>query len=578
MEDAKIFRVALASPSDVQPERDLVQPVLDDLNSMLRTTGRRMHLALWRWETDARPGLHLLGPQGLIDDSLRIEDSDVLIGIFWKRLGTPTRDSGSGTEHEIRTAIRAWKRKGSPQVMLYFSEVAFRPGETDPEQFQRLQAFKSDLLSSDEPLVWPYTDLAEFRTSLQIHLWKEVWTQAESPPSVPSGSYPLFPPLAVAVTTNALTVRAEGLTERVGDIFLTCTYLGDSLPIPYSLWLTVIISFGTVVTSRLTPTIDEIRTSDATLLKVDGPFTKPVLHGIVYANCVIFHSLDLNDMKPNEKRTFQITNIRANASILRAPQMMYGSVYLNGAILARTLHSLAKVRRGLCFEVRDASSFSTLADVFAAPQSVDLPLRQIVTLRFSEGFNGAFKTKDEESAPPGANCPLSAAANGVSGASSWADHGTRLRARFCSIPYGVRLFVSATQLRSSLGVGAQLVEAESRIMTDAHPMTVGDVEVVELRMESEPFSWGVTAVWEIVQSNSAASLGCADFGVYASFTANPTERCPYLGRGTVNGSFAPTAVESFSPMAGVVASATLPIPRFSVDTPMPIPIIEIAPK
>lgn len=583
MEDAKIFRVVLASPSDVQAERNLVQPVLDDLNSMLRTTGCPIHLALWRWETDAGPGLHLLGPQGLIDDSLRIEDSDVLIGIFWKRLGTPTSDSGSGTEHEIGTAIRAWKLKGSPQVKLYFSEVAFRPSESDPAQFQHLQAFKRDLLSSDNPLVWPYTDLAEFRRSVQIHLWQEVCKQAKLPIFDPR---PLVPQLAVVVTTNTLTVRAEGLTERVGDIFLTCTYLGDHPPEPYSLWLTVVICFATIVTSRLTPTIDDIPTSDATLLKVDGPFTKTILHGVVRSNSVLFHSLDLNDMKPNEKRIFQISNIRANAAVLASPTgsglptPILGRVVLYGSILAQSVHSLGEVRRGLCFEVRDPSSSSTSTHVFVAPRSVDLPLRQIATLRFSEGFNGAFKTKDEECASLGTNCPVSVADNGASEANSWAYHGTCLKAEFHNIPFGIRLFISTTQLRSSMGVGAQLVKAESTLMADARPITVGDVEVVELRMESRPFSdEPVTAVWEIVRSNSAASLGCADFGVYASFTANPIEHYPLLGTGLVKGSFAPTPWTSFSMSAGSVPSATLPIPRFSdILTITPIRIIEVVPE
>ena len=42
------------------------------------------------WETDAHPRLHPEGPQGLIDDILHPEDCDLLIGIFWKRFGTPT--------------------------------------------------------------------------------------------------------------------------------------------------------------------------------------------------------------------------------------------------------------------------------------------------------------------------------------------------------------------------------------------------------------------------------------------------------------------------------------------------------
>jgi hypothetical protein len=61
-------------------------------------------LSVWRWETDSRPGLHLDGPQGLVDERMQIDEADIVIGIFWKRFGTPTGDADSGTEHELRRA------------------------------------------------------------------------------------------------------------------------------------------------------------------------------------------------------------------------------------------------------------------------------------------------------------------------------------------------------------------------------------------------------------------------------------------------------------------------------------------
>jgi hypothetical protein len=59
----------------------------------------------------------------LIDDQLRIEECDILIGVFWKRFGTPVGDAESGTAHEIRRAIDTWNDRGTPQVMLYFREA-----------------------------------------------------------------------------------------------------------------------------------------------------------------------------------------------------------------------------------------------------------------------------------------------------------------------------------------------------------------------------------------------------------------------------------------------------------------------
>jgi hypothetical protein len=123
---ARVVRVVAVSPGDVQPERERLEVVVDELNAgVARERGCR--LSLWRWETDAHPGLHVEGPQGLIDDAMRIEDADVVVGIFWRRFGTPTLGAGSGTEHELRRAFSAWKQRARPQMMVYFGERKYMP-------------------------------------------------------------------------------------------------------------------------------------------------------------------------------------------------------------------------------------------------------------------------------------------------------------------------------------------------------------------------------------------------------------------------------------------------------------------
>jgi len=58
-----VFRVVLASPSDVQAERDAAGLVINSLNRMLRSSGFSASLRLVRWETDAYPALHDRGPR-----------------------------------------------------------------------------------------------------------------------------------------------------------------------------------------------------------------------------------------------------------------------------------------------------------------------------------------------------------------------------------------------------------------------------------------------------------------------------------------------------------------------------------
>ena len=102
---------------------------------------------------------------------LQIEESDILIGIFWKRLGTPLHDARSGTEHELRTALGAWHRRQAPQIMLYFRDTRTETTEPeDLEQLERLREFRRELIETEKPLVWPYDDLASFRESVRNHL------------------------------------------------------------------------------------------------------------------------------------------------------------------------------------------------------------------------------------------------------------------------------------------------------------------------------------------------------------------------------------------------------------------------
>jgi hypothetical protein len=150
----KTLRVILASPGDVQPERGVLPGVIDELNRFL-ARDRNLHLELYRWETDAFPGFHPEGPQGLIDPVLRIEDSDLLIGIFWRRFGTPTKSAGSGAEHEFLTAYEAWKKVGRPQIMMYFKAAPYSPKtREETEQWGKVLDFKANF--PKEGLWWPF--------------------------------------------------------------------------------------------------------------------------------------------------------------------------------------------------------------------------------------------------------------------------------------------------------------------------------------------------------------------------------------------------------------------------------------
>ena len=118
--EARILRIVVASPGDVEFERGRVPVVVNVVNRGALERG--LLLIVTSWDTVAFPGFHAGGPQALIDEILSIPECDIFIGIFWKRFGTPVADAKSGTEHEYKLAYETWKKIGCPQIFFYFNE------------------------------------------------------------------------------------------------------------------------------------------------------------------------------------------------------------------------------------------------------------------------------------------------------------------------------------------------------------------------------------------------------------------------------------------------------------------------
>lgn len=80
---AIIVQVFVASPSDVQRERDLLESIITELNqAWSRSLGVTFELI--RWETCVRPALGS-DPQAIINDQVG-DKYDIFIGILWGAL------------------------------------------------------------------------------------------------------------------------------------------------------------------------------------------------------------------------------------------------------------------------------------------------------------------------------------------------------------------------------------------------------------------------------------------------------------------------------------------------------------
>jgi hypothetical protein len=173
---ASVHRVMIASPGDVQAERDTVREVLHEWNSV-HGARRKMLLLPVGWETDIAPemGDH---PQAIINKRI-LKDADLLVGIFWTRLGTPTPSYASGAVEEIEEHLAT----GKP-AMLYFSSAPAALDLVDPEQYRALKTFKDSCKSRGVFQV--YADVADFRRQFTKQLQIVMNTDAGDEPPAPA--------------------------------------------------------------------------------------------------------------------------------------------------------------------------------------------------------------------------------------------------------------------------------------------------------------------------------------------------------------------------------------------------------
>jgi hypothetical protein len=134
---ATVYNVMIASPSDVTTERRIAQEVIYKWNAT-HSGSRKIILRPLAWEFDTFPELGDR-PQGIINKYV-LQKSDLLVAIFWTRLGSPTGQSISGTVEEIEEHKKAGKA-----VMLYFSEAPSELANVDPQQYEALKRFRKEI-------------------------------------------------------------------------------------------------------------------------------------------------------------------------------------------------------------------------------------------------------------------------------------------------------------------------------------------------------------------------------------------------------------------------------------------------
>lgn len=161
---AIVFKVMIASPSDVAVERNIIRDVLTEWN-IINSDTRKIVLLPVGWETHSTPEMGNR-PQAIINKQI-LKDCDLLVGVFWTRIGTATGEYASGTIEEIEEHIKANK-----PVMLYFSNAPVHPDSVDQEQYSKLKEFQESC--KDRGIYETYDNINDFKEKFSRQLQRKI--------------------------------------------------------------------------------------------------------------------------------------------------------------------------------------------------------------------------------------------------------------------------------------------------------------------------------------------------------------------------------------------------------------------
>jgi hypothetical protein len=312
-----------------------------------------------------------------------------------------------------------------------------------------------------------------------------------------------------------------------------------------------------------------------------------VFQGVVSGNQVTFYGVPVIPPGTTAARVFRITNIRVNASGIGGGSAS-GSLPVQASILTSNPSALPITNPQPIVGFVQQSLSTSVGTVTSFPQCTSqtpAPGVQATTIKFTELFASAFKTRVDPTVPgqpsgqsqallqnvPGkiynsesgftlGGLVGSNATNGVAGL---ADFGTRFTAVFNNIPAGVRLFVSQMSITgTTAGSSAAAVTGEAvpdgstgiPAATAFGTNAPGGIPVVEITPTSGNTA---SATWESI-TNSPTALDSYVFGVFISYTASPGTNSPAAGTATANLRYGPASTVT-------TASASAPEPRF-LDT------------
>ena len=169
----RVLNVFLASPSDVEPEREAAHRVAAEINASVgRELNWRVELLVWE---DVGPDY--VRPQEKINTEA-VDVCDLFVGVLWERWGQATghEDYDSGFREEFERAVKRHAQESTPDIWLYLKDINRSSLLHQTDQIRKVIEFRDQLTTERKffPKAFRTTEEweVEFRKSLYRHVIK----------------------------------------------------------------------------------------------------------------------------------------------------------------------------------------------------------------------------------------------------------------------------------------------------------------------------------------------------------------------------------------------------------------------
>lgn len=386
----------------------------------------------------------------------------------------------------------------------------------------------------------------------------------------------LSPVTCTAVAASTPVVRAEGVAEPVGQVYLDCTG-GTTIASGTVPTVNVTVLYSAPVTSRLLVTATS---ASEALLVIDNPSVSAVVPCAVGSSC----STDVASL-PNTYQAVQMSSgLTWNNVAINPPGTSGGHRYIR-VVNARV--NATSITGAITATILVTSNNTTTSPITVSNTTLNVGYPQVgltvsaasstvptvqqcdtatgsFTVNFKEGFSTAFRTKSPASGDPStwfiadftSESTVSSTLGSPFAAAGIANTGTRLIATFANIPSNVVLSVTPTLTDGAV--------TTATLVSGASASGVGGTLVTDLSTPVEPTITNGAAfvVYEVVTSdpNVISTLGLSPTVSYTDGTT------PGLGTITATGSYGPTT-----------AGTTVAAPRFAASAATPFNAITVSP-